>query len=1194
MRRLATLFELSPKTKDDLSRLKNIIDETSQVLKDNYDELRIYTREFNISLSLLQKEYKSNIDGYLNTYQNQKKIEEQNQKNIIAEVKQKRNDGMFETKKAIHIKTEELNKNKIDEQKKYYEVDLEIDKKRHKHKHDIEVRHQEYIDAINTHYATIDINRTRDENFFLTSFKGTYRDIKDELLDYRGEHKEIIEEFIENIVFHRTDEYDIKQSFHNETQKLNAIITGVNERYKVIFQENENQPTPFVKALEEEREKYIESFEDTRRDILDAFERALLKIDDTLDTLKSEYETILDNITYRYRLDITKINKNRIKHQEALEDTFREKTKTEHTDNGDLENGIDESQYLDLKHEYEQQLKKVNKAYDNEVSIREKRFFNDRLNHGFDYIQKREVIRESRVQQDQKRELLLKQNKTILDNRIAYVDEAIKLIHEEKILTDRITEAMQSIELIPLDIQVLLARHIHDLELNYISVEETYRLERYENAIQEKYLEMEKRKIELEHNIEKSLIIFQNSIKLDELKNHLDMDLAQLKKTYDNRVLESELEIDILKHKKQQLLIKNRIEAFELRANAEIRQYEQRNTLNVEELNLLLQNQLLKSDKVLDDAQRSFNYQTGRLNAKKTIEETRLEESKQQKIIDNFFESLYKLHLETTEMISSIHQSYYTLETGDFSILVNHFRDLFENQKNMRDKIIEALKHDAQNTIEGKIDLLTLSKFQSEQAKIESRYDKEFSDIDEEVKQHRDKLKTLRDESSNLYYQNAYFEDENSDLKEKIENIKSDIRSLRWSKSVNKKQSLKTLKRIMDVDRLTLLSNSAYIKMNQDRINVIHKEMNTFDTYIKALESKRITIKDIREAEIESLREKQRLEGQVYYSLLQNITSLERDFKKQSRSLILEFHKALESLTSKALHERAFKKAFKRVERLLKKQKDDNDTFKKQFSNVFDKLYHSLVSKNEDINQQFEKNYQLSKKANDRSYILELKNLQERLRQLERNIHSLNNTYKRNLKRSLSHMKSKQTANIRNMDAQINQESIHKEHIKQQFSHLKKAFKENKNQVVRAFERVNIREKRALEAAYHQKIFNITNEIQTTKKVIHNIDSAFMNTLRTYDNHDIQTRKRLKNDRLVRYRLHNSDIRNLRRNIKEIGITRDLNFTKTNKENARIAALTEAELKTYRRRRKRKLFYDIKRKKRKFKSSLIKNIYKEL
>lgn len=1185
-RRLSTLFELSPKTKDDLSRLKDILDETSQVLKDNVDELRIYTREYNISLSLLQKEYQSNVGGYLNTYQSSKKLEEQNQKSITAEVKQKRDDLLFETRKAIHIKTEELNKKKIDEQKKYYEVDLEVDKKRHKHKHDVEVKHQEYLDAINTHYATIDINRTRDENFFLTSFKGTYRDIKDELLDYRDDHKEIIEEFIENIVFHRTDEYDVKQSFHNETQKLNAIITGVNERYKVIFQQNEDKPIPFIKALEEEKERYLESFEESRRDILDAFERALLKIDDTLDTLKSDYQSILNSITFRYRLDITEINKNRIKHQEALEDMFREKAKEMGIDDFDLDTINAQSASTDLKLAYQNQLKKINKTYDDEVTLREKRFFNDRLNHGFDYIQKREVIRESRVQQDQKRELLLKQNKTILDNRIKYVDEAIKLIHEEKRLTDRIIETMQSIELIPLDIQVLLARHIHDLELNYISTEETYRLERYENAIQEKYLEMEKRKIELEHNIEKSLIIFQNSVKLDELKNHLDMDLAQLKKNYDQRVLESELQIDILKHKKQQLIIKNRIEELELKANAEIRQHEQRNTLNVEELNLLLQNQLLKSNKVLDDSKRSFNYQTGRLTAKKTIEESRLEEAKQLKIIDNFFQSLYKLHIETSEMIASVHKAYYTLDVGDFSILINHFRDLFENQKNMRDKIIEELKHDAQNTIEAKINLLTLSKFQSEQAKIESRYEKEFSLIDSDVKQHRDKLKSLRDETSNLYYQNAYYEDENSDVKEKIENIKKDINELRWKKSVNKKQSLKTLRRIMDVDRQTLISNLAYIKMNQDRIMVIHKEIKAYDSYIKALESKRVTLSSIKQTEIDALREQQKLEGQVYYSLLQNLTSLERDFKKQSRALILEFHKALESLISKPLKERTFKNAFKRVERLLKKQKDDNDAFKKQFSKVFDKLYQNLVSKNEDVNAQFEKNYQLSKKANDKSYLLELKNLQEKLKQLGRNIQSLNNTYKRNLKKSLLHMKSKQIANLRNMDAQIHQESIHKEHIKQEFLSLRKAFMENKGQVVRAFERENVKEKRALELKYQQKMIHITNEIKKIKHVIHSIDSVFMNTLKTYDNHDIQTRSRLKSDRLTRYRLHNQDIRTLRRNIKEIGLTRDNNFTKTNKENDLIAVQTEKELKLYKRRRKRKLFYDIKRRKRRFRDSL--------
>ena len=134
------------------------------------------------------------------------------------------------------------------------------------------------------------------------------------------------------------------------------------------------------------------------------------------------------------------------------------------------------------------------------------------------------------------------------------------LFNLEKDMKNKIIDSGMRIEAIPLDIQILLARHIHDSEINYLNLEQNYTVADHERKTSEANAESNHEALLLKLERDRLNLIQKFEVQQNELDNYLSMEYEKNITEGKRKVLEAqkaqnrahlEIQLTLKKHTKE-------------------------------------------------------------------------------------------------------------------------------------------------------------------------------------------------------------------------------------------------------------------------------------------------------------------------------------------------------------------------------------------------------------------------------------------------------------------------------------------------------------------------------------------------------------------------------------------------------------------------------------------------------------------
>lgn len=994
------------------------------------------------------------------------------------------------------------------------------------------------------------------------------------------------------LTFHQNDLIYVKQNFHRISILLNEKINEIQSAYKSVYQLTEQELKEKQKEIESELSRISTENVKSNRLILDSFQDDLIKIDQRLDRLKSIYENKLASLTHIYQKDVTQINVSR-QNEKELYATKLNALNHEY-DEESLEFKDDEVKQKILKKNYDLKFKDLEKEFstlqenfDRSLKLRKKRYLQNRYNLGVDYIKKQELYRSDRLIKDQKKDLYLKLNRDSFHYHEIYMTKLNHLFNLEKDMKNKIIDSGMRIEAIPLDIQILLARHIHDSEINYLNLEQNYTVADHERKTSEANAESNHEALLLKLERDRLNLIQKFEVQQNELDNYLSMEYEKNITEGKRKVLEAQ-KAQNRAHLEIQLTLKKHTKEIETeKHNTEVERLRALRRIAIEKLGLSEAYQ--KQDIFFNN--NAFKLVTQRdlgvLMANDTIKKSELENTKAQKVLSSYFEMLIRVQSEINEIALSIKDVYQTSDFPTYKEILKAFQSIVIGQKEYKNQVINEIKNNMANKIQNKIDELTLSKYEQEYTTLINNYDKDKKVITDQKDALNEQIRSYRNQATNLYQAIAILQNKNDLITKTISVVGAQIKNL---KSDNKnKQNRKTARNLtlaLTTHKKEIAKNNQEINHLRLQIRQINKRISFSDKGHRPLEIQLAELEYKRKLDEQILNQKKYQEGKIYFDSLTLLDSSAKRYQIAVDLFTVQATQLMQKMRSSKINPHQFKKYYKRLTKLITHHNQINSKTHKEISELLIAQLNAVKHDQDNVINAFHKNYDKSYSHLTASHQNEHQKILKNQNQLNKYQKSLIRLTDKRLKNSLDILKAKQKSELKTAH-QKHQEAIdYRKTIKQQANEILIASEENRKQVLLNQQLTLKAETKQFELNKRTLITDSLNALETIRKNILDQDNLYHHQLTQYAHQDRQYRSKLNTQLHTRRTYQESTIDKLNKEITQIRIDVTKNENQTHKKIEKLVKKTTKAKERKIKKEKQSLIRTIFRQNQKFKQQL--------
>lgn len=997
--------------------------------------------------------------------------------------------------------------------------------------------HENYLTRIGKLHEEKTSNRNRINHTYIETIKDIHKRNENRLEESKIVENELTKEFNEYFEFHKNDLIYIRQNFHRIQEQLNTKINEVDQSYRKLFQTTDKELLGRQKTIDAILESMHDKNTQKTRDINNLLEHKLTKTDNRIDHLRKQYDANLKTLINHFKKDITDINKKHLFSKQVLleeKENVKEKHQLIFKKIAEINGSIKKAEK-----NYDKELNTVNKTIeklniDTEKLIMERklRFYHDRLNLGYEFTRNQEIFRYYKYIQDKRKNNHLNKNKLTFIKFEAYMNKLHTLFHEEKDKKNKIIELGIKDELLPVDIQILLARHIHDLEINYLNLEQNYtkanherlmNLEKLETGYAEFVLRREKERIDLINNYENK----QNEIDLYLLmeyeKNTLEGQRQILDAKKDVNTAKSQIEVLYKEHEKEIYLEKHNSEVEKIRSHLKI----QNERLQLEDAH---QHEFHKFE--FEKLNRELQKEISVLQANEIINISIIENTRFQKVLSNYFLMLQALQTELERIIITLKDAFLSSFKHETFIKITHtLKDIILTQKNYKDSILEEIITDTKQKIESKIEELTSLKYEKEHSKLLDDYENEKKQIKEERLKLNDEIKSLRSESLELYNEIAKLENNNDTIKKNIDFSLTQIKALQLDKNRQSKKTAKNLNMTISSFRKDISKNKDEINQLKLKITKIKANIQQINKGFKPLDDLLNNLERNKEIKIAQLGENKYIEGRVYYENLSRLELVKNEFLAENKTFIVIVNNLLELLEKENLKGREFNRIFNKLSKQADKQRKINKEMHKRLSRLLDKQHFTVKDEQQDIINGFNKNYQIAIENLVKTHKQELKKIEKNNNELSQYQKSLTEIAKVKYRKTIDIYREKQRRELRNAYLNHQKEILNKENKEYTVNNFLKATTLNREQVLLSNEANMKKDLKEFDISRITISKEKQREIAELNLKIAEADETYKKTLIYYANVDSRERERLNRTLSARKKRNEEEINTLKRDI---------------------------------------------------------------
>ncbi len=529
-----TLKELSkhfPRSQKAWDSLENQLIHSCNNVLTTIEALNSFTNSFKEEINNLDKEnvdliknIESNFFEYINSsnenfYNNSQKLtkdlNEEHQK-IIAEFK-----NIQEKDRNYHLSiNDQINKLKLISKKEKELLDDDvIQQKRH------------FSGRINSIYRFKETEAERITNKFHEAIKDYHQKNKQRLTQNIIRQTELSEELKNYLTFHEKDAIYNKQNYLKNLTVLNNKINEVSQTYKIKEDNLEVIITKTDEAYNDQLKKEKEKLLLLNEEVLNEYEQAYKEIDENLDTSRQNFSLKEQELEKRYHRQVTTINvefqkrkdliTRRIDFVENLKETteFNEKTHTKELKELNKKLKV-------LEHNTNKSLIKAKKDYTNKL-----------LSEAKIHVKEYETLSHKRIIIEQVKNDSIELNQTFYSIEESIIKNLNNSSQEINKIKKQIIDNYKLLEMVPLESQTTLSKHIYDLELSYQNLETNHI-----NYITERDKELIDLKSLLhEHNLNKAksriTLRYDSELEISNMSTYLQMESEKNELVHIKRML---------------------------------------------------------------------------------------------------------------------------------------------------------------------------------------------------------------------------------------------------------------------------------------------------------------------------------------------------------------------------------------------------------------------------------------------------------------------------------------------------------------------------------------------------------------------------------------------------------------------------------------------------------------------------------
>ena len=785
----------------------------------------------------------------------------------------------------------------------------------------------------------------------------------------------------------------VKTVFNRVTIKFNQKIRDIQKKYQKIMGQQEADIQKEIEIIQQQMDVLKAAYQEKDRLTRDEFEDELIKYDQRLDQLKANYESTKDQIIRNYARDITVNNsklanaKELINQQvlslERMTQQHRLELSKESPDYHDRLAAINKN-YTREKNGFELQAKQSMKETALLNRLRQKRHQNELLSHEFDFIKTQEIYRLKRRISERFKDQELRKHKYEFDRDWLKLSDQNKMLEKRLFIENQVLREQQGLAIYPYEAMVLLAREIHDAEMNYRTLENNHykqlfsleeRKLNYVSTLDENTLKHEKNRIILKHEYD---------IKRTNVVAYLDMEYAKNSLTGHKQILEErkkEYELQYQKREKGYL--------FEQDKAKENRMFEQKMiSFSQKLLSQIIEvhesKALIEYDSNVELEKSRHTKEIGIRKAKRILDTSMNETQRQKRLFDIYFQMLLVMQNEYENILLLLRDIYQTSSIQQWRGSLKFIYEILETQSALKTELIEELETETTAYYQEKINELTAFKYMNLKESIISDYESEHKLYHEQIVMLDEQLKSLRAKSTDLFQQIAHLQNENANIESTKTLIKDQISKI--SSRLLSKQQRKTARNLQN--ELSLLNkeihkNNDLIRHIKEQINKTNKEMQSLDKNHKPLELMLVKIEKNRALREKNLDRSQYEEGRVYYDSIDAIESLTSQILKTNDDLLIDSKAVLHLLDSDLILEKSFSKSYIQLTKAAIKTRTHFLNYHKKGIQLCDQQFNQIRYEQHRIMKEYETAFELTQHNIADTLEKRVQKMTDKLRDLE-------------------------------------------------------------------------------------------------------------------------------------------------------------------------------------------------------------------
>lgn len=962
--------------------IENLHDQINELNRQYENSLIRYTKDYSLQLSEINKSHQESLHQLDVVYADS--IKQFKQK--IVDENLSANKKLTEIHLNFQRQTQQTNINiyraLLEMKQRHQELDFEYEKERASYQKTIDeiekVKEQNLKDIEKRYENELKDNKAADQ--------ARQAKLSTEILTIQSKKQLEQSDFDESIL-------KIKTVFNRVTIKFNAKIRDIQKQFQKIMGIQESDIQTEIESIQSKMSELKLSYQEQDRITRDHFESELNKYDARLDQLKSDYESRKEQIIRTFTRDIT-IHNSKLAHQkEQLNHQIIELEK------------LTQQRRLEFSKEdqdYQEQLANLNKHYSKERSslenqakltiketatlnrLRQKRHQNELLTLEFEYITSQEIYRLNRRIAERFKEQDLKKHKYEFDKAWLKLTDQNRMYEKRLFIENQVLREQQGLEIYPYETMVLLAREIHDVEMNYRTLENNHykqlfsleeRKANYLSNIDETTLKFNKNRIFLQH---------QYDIKRTNVVAYLDMEYAKNSLSGHRLVFnerKKEFELHYQKREKGYLLEQDKAKEIRI-SKQKLVSFSQKwlsQVIEVQESKALIE-----YDSQVELEKSRHTKEIGIRKAKRILDTSMNETQRQKRLFDIYFQMLLVMQNEFDNIILLLRDIFQTSSIQQWRGSLKFILEVLDEQTALKKDIIEQLKIETTAYYQEKINELTAFKYMNLKESIISDYESEHKLYIEQISMLDEQLKSLRAKSTDLYQQIAHLQNENDNIVSTKSQINDQIAHI-TSRLLSKQQrkTARNLKNEILTYNKEISKNNDLVRHIQEQIRKTNKEMLSLDKNHKPLELMLMKIEKTRALREQNLDRSQYEEGRVYYDSIAAIELLTVQIGMTNDNLLTDVNDILNRLDTDVILEKAFSTSYIYLTKKAIKTRTAFLNQHKKGIQLCDQQYIQIRYEQQRIMKEYESAFELTK--NNIAVTLEkrVQKMQDKLNELE-------------------------------------------------------------------------------------------------------------------------------------------------------------------------------------------------------------------